>query len=673
MLFSVAGGKPVTHLDSVSLDKPVLPVDLHVPAFPTAGKYSGDLILTASNASGVVQLAVWHFILSSVIEVRPAALVIDQSGTVALTAVHRWCFLLPKWNWCTSGDLPVVTVHVRDKSGSWPLEGIMMRLEPGLIGPGPGLDPKLRIESTFDGKKVDLFSSPSPAGRNVGLREQGVVSLAFKDFPAGEYTIPLRFTAMNSPDDDAQRLTVSLKVRNNALSALVVLVVAALFSFIATRIVAQLRQRATFLQRLQSMRPTWLAEEPPFLPIIWVRAALREAEDLSDKYWVSGQSEINTRLNSVAGILSVLDRVRQVRDQIRTSIHNDPVKRRALIKLDNITQQIGAGRLADSDVTRLKAQLDELPKWCDSSQMEQLYWADAQPSITEFLAQFQVADIPPDPPAKAEQLLEQISELLDQVRQQPQDLPMKCNAEENYARLKILWELRGYDEQRRKLINLPDWPNTPIEQVYAVIDDFWWQRLERAELKIEQPLVDFRQPETYSALKFAVRIEDPGLRESYLVKQKLTWQWTVKIKPKPRWWAPWLLRWAPWQNPQTVPLNPESKEPKIAQYSPQPSTITSSVRVSYDGRHRNDPITQDGPLVIRKSNDFKIRSLFAYADVLAFGVALIAAVVSGIALYALAPSFGSFKDYLTLFTWGAALDQGKNFLQSLAVYSSNKT
>jgi hypothetical protein len=33
------------------------------------------------------------------------------------------------------------------------------------------------------------------------------------------------------------------------------------------------------------------------------------------------------------------------------------------------------------------------------------------------------------------------------------------------------------------------------------------------------------------------------------------------------------------------------------------------------------------------------------------------------------PSFGSFHDYLALFTWGVGAEQGKNFLQVLQSYS----
>jgi len=46
--FSVdgAGGAGVSHLDGVSFDKPLLALDLHVPALPSGGKYTGRLILS---------------------------------------------------------------------------------------------------------------------------------------------------------------------------------------------------------------------------------------------------------------------------------------------------------------------------------------------------------------------------------------------------------------------------------------------------------------------------------------------------------------------------------------------------------------------------------------------------------------------------------------------------
>jgi hypothetical protein len=95
-------------------------------------------------------------------------------------------------------------------------------------------------------------------------------------------------SAVFSGDDDGQRVTVTMHVRNSVIGAILVLVLAVLMSFVATRVVTTLRQRAVFLQRLRGMRPAWLAGETPTLPAIWLRAALRQAEDLNKRYWLSG-------------------------------------------------------------------------------------------------------------------------------------------------------------------------------------------------------------------------------------------------------------------------------------------------------------------------------------------------------------------------------------------------
>src|SRR5262249_55220566 len=154
-------------------------------------------------------------------DLRPASLVLDQ-GAVTLSAIRNWCFL----GWCIDGDTPSVTVHARDKSGAWPLEGIVARLEPGLIAPGPGFDPKAQMKVGFDDdeSEVDIFSAPAPGKRVVPAHGQATITLAFEDLPAGEYTVPLRFTAGNSSEDDAQRLTITLKVRDHVIGAVLVLV-----------------------------------------------------------------------------------------------------------------------------------------------------------------------------------------------------------------------------------------------------------------------------------------------------------------------------------------------------------------------------------------------------------------------------------------------------------------
>ena len=118
----------VTHLEKVPFANPVLPVHLNIPPLPAGGKYMGRLLLTAP---GQTQLSVWRFFLISAKGVRPATLVLDQNA-VTLTAVKAWWLIrCEKWQFCQD-DKPVVTVHARDKTGHWPIHGIIARLVPGL-------------------------------------------------------------------------------------------------------------------------------------------------------------------------------------------------------------------------------------------------------------------------------------------------------------------------------------------------------------------------------------------------------------------------------------------------------------------------------------------------------------------------------------------------------------
>jgi len=75
-------------------------------------------------------------------------------------------------------------------------------------------------------------------------------------------------------------------------------------------------------------------------------------------------------------------------------------------------------------------------------------------------------------------------------------------------------------------------------------------------------------------------------------------------------------------------------------------------------------------LQIAKSSDFGTLSGLAKIEKISWLLASIVAIVTGLStFYFKGGSFGSFQDYLTLFLWGAGVDQGKNFLQAMQNYS----
>lgn len=660
-----AGGSETaaSHLENVSFNGPLLTVELHIPALPAAGKYSGRMLMTTPDvSSGQGQVTVWRFTFSSA-DARPATLVIDQTN-VSLTAVRRWCAFIQNWNLCVpGGDAPVVTVHVRDKSGNWPLNGVMARLEPGLKSNGLGFDPKERIKTSFDGREIaDLFSSPGPGDRQVAAQGQGTVTMAFQEMPAGEYTVPLRLTAMNSGDDDAQRLNVTLDVRNHVIGAIIVLVLAALLSFLATKIVTGFRQRAGFLERARNLRPDWLAEEAATLSVVSLRAAYHQTMHLSKAYLLIGQAGIEARLAAAERMLAVLDQSRQIRDKMHMAIRNPAEQNRALLSLDRCLRQVGGGPLTEQDAARIKALLDDLASWYDPEQQEKRYWAELLPIIAARCDEVQPNDLPEDSRASAKTLL---AKLRAAIKDTALDLNGKNAAEASYARLTILWQLRSHDDAVSKLLKLSDWPEAPLDKVYGTVDDFGWSRLTNDKTRtIKPPPADIDPPETDTILTFRVTTNDPELNDSFLMHRKLTYQWRFAIaRSHPR--------WAFWRDSEEVPI-PEivSNGPAIALYSPYPGQISGSVCITYKDPQNQIAVSDFKPLKIASSNDFRVLANLGTADGLAFLVALLFSVITGVGVYALTPTFGSIKDYLTLFTWGAGVDQGKNFLQSLAAYST---
>ena len=261
-----AAGDGTDQVRDFSFENPVLTANLHVPRnLPLNSKFTGRLLLTVP---GQAQPIVWRFLLTSAEEMRPATLVLDRNA-VAVTAISPLLCLSWIGVGCLGGQPAVVTVHVRDKAGDWPLNAVTARVEASSSSAGADFQRVKIVSTTFDGQDAgDIFaSSRSGVVRNVVPRGQGAITLTFdKNLEAGEYQLPLHFTAANSG-----------KVRHNIFWAIATLVVAALVSFLATRVVTGLRQRANFLSRVHAMRPTWLyLEEATILPVIWLRAKLRE-------------------------------------------------------------------------------------------------------------------------------------------------------------------------------------------------------------------------------------------------------------------------------------------------------------------------------------------------------------------------------------------------------------
>jgi hypothetical protein len=634
------------HLPGVLFDTPIKTVNLHVPELPPGGKSSGRLILTQRTLDGQPATAApiaWRFAVTSVKETRPATLVVSPQGTLTLPVVRGWCFI-----WClTSDDVPKLLLSLSDKSGNWPIEGVTVRPAQGLKVPGSNANMRDFVSAEFNGTTANLFSEPAAGQRNIGARGQAAVTLSFRNLSAGEYVIPLQFAAKNSTDDASQRMTVTLQVRESALWAILVLILAALLSFIATRVVTALRQRALFLEKVRTMRPFWLGSEPPSLAVIWFRAALRQAEDLSDRYWLTGQSELDAKLTAAESMLTVLTRVRDVRQRIAAII--DPaVRRRAQWKLDDIVKSIPATKLIEADVTNIRGALDKLDGWCDANKVEAEYWADLLPQIASRLREVDLAAFSsPDHKTIVESWIKALQTT-------PSNLAEKIQLEKTYQRLTIMWQLRQDAAALAKLVALKDDPE--IEKVFAAVDDLNWKALTAPATQLQINAPTGEPVEAYEPVVFKLNVVgDKALEGSFLVQKKLTYNWTIEVSD-------------PRDGSTLQTLQVESKQPRIAQFFPRASTMKATVQIDYEGK-AGPKVEQAIGTPVSNSSTFRAWRIVEASDWWAFGIVLFLSVVSGLSGTLFGVTFGaSLKDYLALFAWGASLDQGKNFIQALAAY-----
>ena len=243
---------------------------------------------------------------------------------------------------------------------------------------------------------------------------------------------------------------------------------------------------------------------------------------------------------------------------------------------------------------------------------------------------------------------------LENAKTQATSLGLKMKAEETYQRLAILLEMsrRGQAALAAGLGN-----DASIDKVRGTVDDAWWELLKNPNKKliVKGPPAKPDPPQAYQSATFEVQTPNDFLGSTYLMRKKLTYDWTISILSE--------------RGKELGPLRVTSYQPRVAQYSPQAGTMTASVKISYQGKA--GPEVSADPIPVAKSSVFRIFTKYEAADLIGFALAAAASVASGLTLYALKPVFvGSLQDYLTLFVWGASIDQGKNFLQSLGAYAA---
>jgi hypothetical protein len=453
----------------------------------------------------------------------------------------------------------------------------------------------------------------------VGLRVHGL--------KAGEYNVVIRFQSSNSSNDDA-KLVLNLQIRHHWTWPLLVLIVAVILSFVSTKVISSLRQRYDFMERIEELKPAWLDREPKILPVVWVQAILRQSQKLSDKFWLTGEDQIEKRVSHAEDMIKLLDRIRILRIDIQTSALRKYQKYRAIAKLNGILSAIGSEFLDEAMAKEVDATLTTLRQWLDATSLP--YWLDLRADIRLLLSEVR-PNLDLLSGFGAFPVLVENLEGIQDTNDPPNNLP---DIEDGYAMMKLLWERRNLPGEIEKLkpfvtSSEPAGPReggqpegsrsagSPgavsmklmKEKAFMKADVETWKRLKKENaLTIKMPDVDDINPLTaYTAIEFSVEPkEDESLADTYLFRHGLKFEWTFTFTtgdPQSEHSESEELPIGPLganktetaQKPESqkqenakqenkkqkkMILKPVTEEPQVAQYFPQKGSVTVSVKIS---------------------------------------------------------------------------------------------
>jgi len=612
----------------------LLRCNLVVPALSTSGPYTGNVFISIGAAAPVRHTVA----ITASGPSRPATLqTAPASDTRSFTIKSTHVLWTPKDETAPATlDLslgPTFDIRFGDAAGRWPIQDVTV----GPVGvakapDGFGVSDHLAFYNA-NGTKLRIPFTVPRSGMTV--RMQLVVPRA------GEYTATVPFHGANA-GLEPRPFTLTVHAKHPVLYAVLCLSAALLLSYAASKLLAIRGERVRLIERIQALRPDWLRAEPQTVAVVWVQSIVNQAGQLSSKWLLPSLEDIHRRLDTAQALLVTIDRLRRVRQQIQQSALPHLARARAL----KIANRIGNRLDPDVDQAALAEEttaIVELRGWTRAGESVTHYSNDLSQAVGQLLANVDLKAIPADAQDAVNALITELKLPL------PTTVPELEIRERKYATLKIFWERHANDEFKDLLALHAG----PLEQLFRKADDTAWARLNKHSkgLRLQMPShPDGRRPEALDPLTFLFATGVPGLDATFLVQQGLLYQWRFELVGKKG-------------ATNTLTLSPSTRGPRVPQYAAFAGTLTPRVTLTYG----NEVVDVAGdPVTVEPSRRFAAVNGFSAAEVLQLLLAFVVAVITGLqTFYYKAGGFGVLPDYLTLFAWGATIDQMKNFLQRL--------
>ena len=235
-------------------------------------------------------------------------------------------------------------------------------------------------------------------------------------------------------------------------------------------------------------------------------------------------------------------------------------------------------------------------------------------------------------------------------QQVPDSMSEIMVVEDNYIRLKLLWEQRESSQRYQSLVDSIH-AGKPMEQILKDFDREIWALMKApGTLHIVNPARN-GAVEQYALVDFKVECTNP-LANTFLFKHGVQYEWCIDYGGN-------------------KPLTPITRSPMVTQFIPQIDAATEVkvyVKAHWNGEEFAVTNGTVGHVVFTTVPTTRYQNLWPInaPELLGVAIALVLALVAGFQSDAFNAALeGSWSEYLTLFAWGVGAEQIKTLIQNL--------
>lgn len=550
---------------------------------------------------------------------------------------------------------------LRETGGNAAAKAVTMDVRVTDIPEGIDFQPTEQLTWLWEGRKpVDLWQSTATdqAGAPLAVPAHSQIKVVgqLKDLEAGQYKLEFEIAAANLEGSTLPTAKLTIKIRDGLGGAVLVLVLAIAISYLGTKSVLSIRKRGEILQRVDNIQTDWFRDAKPILPVVAIRSILQQAKRRCTPFFPPAVNLIEDRLTKAELMMVPVDRIRKIRQIIGTWAQPTMVTRRA-----EKAVRILASRLHPDDATKefcseIDTKLGNVERQITSSELKEFYWASLKGDIDHLLSKATEPSFEPE----LWENIEKFRKKLEGVAP-PKDINKAVAIEEDYAKLKLVWDMRRNKDLAKRLLDMAA-RNQHVSKMFDAVDDEIWGNLVTAgagEFQLRSPRPTASQPlRAFQLIMFELEPNDPELGDNYLFKHGLDFKWSIKFTENDNGSS---------EDDNVISEDTaETHEPRLFHYVPRRGQIDVSV-ILVRGPRETLPINSLlKKQSVGKSEEFRMRAAFQTAEILALGIALLVALLSGLqTLYFANPVFGSAKDYVALALWGFGVDQATNFIKLL--------